>query len=404
MQDNHSKDFDLQLRSMLEDAAVKPSRRVWKGISARLDPAPSPAAGAWGWMKWAGVSLAAAAALAAGIFFSGTQTSIPTINHNQEQALLAQAAEPAGAGSETPAPAVAATEDAVQPAASLPAPRNAAVRQAAGQTAGIPETAAPAQSEELPVSGMAAAQQQEPRQEAAAPGQTGQRGPQTRQQPPVQDPFAEEIPARVRRAGKPRIALYAQGAIGSNDAKSQPAPGTWMAPGKSSGFSELSSSTYGVPFTLGAGVRIYLLPRFAVGTGVDYSLLTRTFTGSFEEVSGSVLHSLQYIGIPLNFSYDLIDSDKIKFYVFAGGEAEFSIANKYRLFANPDIIRSYPVERPQLSVGGGFGVEFRLNRHLGIYLDPGVSYYFPGNQPKSIRTDKPLLLNFDAGLRFNLGR
>jgi hypothetical protein len=38
---------------------------------------------------------------------------------------------------------------------------------------------------------------------------------------------------------------------------------------------------------------------------------------------------------------------------------------------------------------------------VGLYLDPGVNYYFPGNQPRSIRTDKPLLLNFDAGLRFN---
>ena len=56
---------------------------------------------------------------------------------------------------------------------------------------------------------------------------------------------------------------------------------------------------------------------------------------------------------------------------------------------------------PLFSVGAGLGVEFRLGRTLGLYLDPGVNYYFPGNQPRSIRTDKPLMLNFDAGLRFN---
>ena len=59
---------------------------------------------------------------------------------------------------------------------------------------------------------------------------------------------------------------------------------------------------------------------------------------------------------------------------------------------------------PQFSAGAGLGVEFKLTRQIGIYFDPGVNYYFPANQPKSIRTEKPFLLNFDAGVRFNFGR
>ena len=55
----------------------------------------------------------------------------------------------------------------------------------------------------------------------------------------------------------------------------------------------------------------------------------------------------------------------------------------------------------QFSVGAGLGVEFMLSNHLGLYLDPGFNYYFPCNQPRSIRTEKPLMLNFDVGLRFN---
>ena len=64
MQDNHYEEFDRQIRSMLADAGTKPSRRVWKGISARLDAAEAPATSPWAWMKWAGMSLAAAAAIA----------------------------------------------------------------------------------------------------------------------------------------------------------------------------------------------------------------------------------------------------------------------------------------------------------------------------------------------------
>ena len=44
-----------------------------------------------------------------------------------------------------------------------------------------------------------------------------------------------------------------------------------------------------------------------------------------------------------------------------------------------------------------------LSRRLGVYIDPGVRYYFPGQQPKSVRTDNPLLVTFEAGLRFDLG-
>ena len=71
-----------------------------------------------------------------------------------------------------------------------------------------------------------------------------------------------------------------------------------------------------MPFTLGLGVRIYLLPRFSLATGLDYSLLTRSFTGCYEDLSGSVSHTLQYLGIPLNLYYDILSSDKIKFYVY----------------------------------------------------------------------------------------
>jgi hypothetical protein len=56
----------------------------------------------------------------------------------------------------------------------------------------------------------------------------------------------------------------------------------------------------------------------------------------------------------------------------------------------------------QFSAALGVGIEFKLSDKLGLYLDPSVRYYFHGNQPKSIRTDKPFMFTFDAGLRFDL--
>ena len=108
-------DFDLQLRSMLADTEVKPSRRVWKGISAHLDAAQAAQAASWSWMKWAGMSLAAAA-IAAAVLIPGTRKDpIPTnLYNNQEQATLAQAGDPAGAEAvkaDTPAAGLVLTED-----------------------------------------------------------------------------------------------------------------------------------------------------------------------------------------------------------------------------------------------------------------------------------------------------
>lgn len=398
MQDNHFEEFDRQVRSMLADAGAKPPRRVWKGISARLDAASAPAVSPWGWMKWAGMSLAAAAAIAAGVFFSGTRTSIPTIIHNQEQALLAQAGETAGATAQPEAPAAAQAEAEILPRtevsraavrhASQPAARPAAAQVSDAPAQDVPATAAAQPSQAEPVS--------EPGRHTSA--QRADRIPAV----PAADPFAEPESGQKRHNAIPRPALYAQGAVGSNESGPHaPAPGFRAAPGDASGFSELGASTYGVPFTVGLGVRFYVAPRLSIGTGLDYSLLSRTFTGSFEGSSGSVSHTMQYLGIPVHLYYDIISSDRIKFYAFGGGEAEYCISNKYRLFGTPDIVRTPQVSGLQYSVGAGLGVEFRIGGRVGLYIDPGVNYYFNCNQPHNIRTEKPFLLNFDAGLRFN---
>ena len=391
MQDTEFNEFDRQLRSVLADAEVKPSRRVWKGVSARLAADVAPVASPWAWLKWAGVSLAAVAAIAAGIFFSGTRTSIPTINYNQAQAtMLAQTGDAADAPTDVAAPAaVPATHEAGSSApaeVSRPAVRPTLPQRPESRPVEVAEVSGEQPIPETAANPVAVEPQKSP---VSEPGQA------------TVDPFLGLETERT--VSRPRMAFYAQGSVGSNDAHNHPAPPVArMAPGMQDEFVDLgSASTYGVPFTVGLGVRIYVAPRLSIGTGLDYSLLSRTFTGSYLGTSGTVSHTIQYLGVPVRLYYDILTSDRIKFYAYGGGEVEFCLGNSYRLFGAPDIVREYKVNSPLFSVGTGLGVEFRLSRTVGLYLDPGVNYYFPGNQPRSIRTDKPLLLNFDAGLRFN---
>lgn len=399
MQDNRFDEFDLRVRSMFEDAAETPPRRVWKGVSARLDAASAPVAHPWTWMKWAGLTLAAAAAIALGVFLPGTSdTSIPTINHNQQQAQLAQAGDPAAASDNAGAAAVAPAQGIRNTEPARPAQRRT-VQPAAPQqeTVSLPVTGSePAVEQEVAVT-----QPDTPAKEEKGGGKPAS-ATVREDRTPATDPFSTLTPEKPARKAVRRPALYAQGAIGGNESAGRPLPPVaMMAPGASEDFSEQGASSFGIPFTVGLGVRFYVAPRLSVGTGLDYSLLTRTFTGNYGGTSGSVSHTLQYLGVPLNLYYDIIDAEKIKFYAYGGGELEYCISNKYKLFASPDIVRKYPVDKLQYSVGGGLGVEFRVAPHLGLYLDPGLRYYFPCGQPKSIRTEKPFMVNFDAGLRLN---
>ena len=380
-----NKEFDLLVRSMLENAEARPSRGVWKAISSRLDARPQAQPVVWA--RWAAASLALAAALGAALFFRGTSNSSP-IAPERSLALLSTEKQTIKAEFDNAAPLIA-----------LPARQKSVSGDTAETGQAAVETAA----------------------EAIAPKSTGTEGinkPASRKKSKwkkaeqYQDDL-DLLAAADSKKDRRKLSLYAKGSIGGNDSDFRFSPShTAMAPGeKSTGFTELSTSTYGVPLTLGLGVRYHVLPRLSAGTGIDYSLLTRTFTGKYSGISsvtgeeiqeaGNVAHSLQYIGIPLGLYYDLLGTDRLKVYVYGLGEAEYCISSRYTLFAAPNIIRDERVQKLQYSIGGGLGIEFSLSRILGLYVDPGIRYYFPSDQPKSIRTDKPVMISFDAGLRFN---
>jgi len=411
MQEQHQTDFDLLVRSTLENAEVKPSKRVWEGISARLDESSAAAVGRSTpvWYRWAGVSLAAAACVAAGVLFIR-----PTNSENELTLTKIDTPMALAEASYEPTLAKAARKEAATYRISSALEALEAEEAVGGQTLESftaesgSDSAAPVQS------GDTAPAQTESRAESRAEssGAMVADAPET-----ASDPFAameeEDLKQSIRNSHR-RTALYAQGSISGNDsglARIQSRPS--MAPGAgSSGFSELSTSTYGVPFSVGVGARFYFLPKLSLGTGVEYSLLTRTFTGKYTEVdsngnttreeAGDVSHKVQYLGVPLNVYYDLFDAKPLKLYIYGGGSAEACVSNKYTMYANPRVSSSDPVEKLQFSVGVGIGLEFSVAKNLAVYIDPSMRYYFPSDQPKSVRTDKPLMVNLDAGIRFVL--
>lgn len=396
MQKKTDKEFDSIIKSMMGNAQETPPAGIWDSIESRLpQPRKAPAA----WWHWAVPAMALAAAAVSAIFFINKPSAVNTYetekssitaqNPSQQdsrRSLLALSDEqPSSPAPEQPAVQILRSSPEPQPVQDLE-PSDAFMQQAVSQDA------EPSEEEATPV----ATQEQKPADTPIVMEYT-------------QNPFYHhEAETRARRAQ-----MQINGLVGGNESSHMPFSRSFImgtravADPAGTTISENTESTYGIPLTFGLGTRFYLSNRLSLGTGVTYSLLVRSFNGTFidktREVSGDVRHSIQYLGIPLNLYYDILDTDLLQLYLFGGGAAEKAISNKYLIQNGSDPI-NYSTKVPglQWSADLGLGVQFRLANHVGLYLDPSARYYFNSNQPKSIRTRKPFMFGFEAGLRFDL--
>ena len=228
--------------------------------------------------------------------------------------------------------------------------------------------------------------------------------------------FDWEEPEKRRKAGKASIVL--SGDLSSNgDARSISRFHGFRAPAlniQDRTWIEQTGedSRYAIPVSVGIGARYQFARRWSAGTGISYTMLSRTFPGVYcknvggipiDRISTDIRHNIHYIGIPVNIYYDIIDSKRVKFYAYGGGAVDFPVSNVFKVKApTEEIILKEKVKGAQYSVGAGIGVEFMLTKFLGLYLDPGFNYYFKGDQPVSIRTQQPFMMNFELGFRFDI--
>lgn len=409
-----NEDFDLQVRSMMDQAQEPAPAGAWEAISSRLDalaaaglqPAASEATAAaaasarpvrrvW---YWAGAALAMAAAIALGIFFTGTSDNNSNlINISDGDGLVAQevapAAESAQVAESAPVAEVFPAVEAAPAKKVTKAPAEQTARSEKQPVSGTNDEKPDVRSENAPVSGTNAETVQSPVQQSA-PSASG----------PSVDPFAqmafEDSRKPLRRS--PLSLTVSGGSTSNNSGAGNVAMGS---PGKyfQDGITEKSQSSFGIPVIIGLGVKFPINDVLSIGTGLDYSILTRTFEGRY--VDGSIVkdgdfnHTLQYIGIPVDLSLKLLTKDDITLYSTVGAEAEYSFYNKYRLLGT-DTVVGEKVDGLQWSVGGGLGLEFNVSGHFGIFAEPSVKYYFDCGQPKSIRTDKPFQMILRLGARF----
>lgn len=408
MRKDTNKDLDLLFKEGLEDARVKAPRGVWKAVSARLDsaaPAAAAAAQKRSWLVWGAPAFAFAAAAIAAVLYVGTTEK--TIIHSGESIIsvteqqsgpLAEAAVPASEAQ----PVRAASSVGVR-ASFVPKE----IQTPEQITEVLPEPVAQPESSSATTDSDQVSGEGTANVDSAVGGDTKAKEVSEDNQAFWAGIEAEdEAQARKSAAKKShKAAIKAGGLVGVNDSHFNNGPtGPSFSSGYSSGaVTETSVSRYVVPMSFGLSARYHFTDKIALSAGVNWSFLSRDFDGKYKTAEGRFTHNMQYIGIPISVAYEAIDSKTLSFYCYAGGSAEKAISSNYFIYAD-SAAPIYTEKVPSLQYGifGGIGVEFKLSNLLGIYVDPCVKYYFPGDQPKSIRTDKPLSFSFEAGLRFNL--
>lgn len=155
---------------------------------------------------------------------------------------------------------------------------------------------------------------------------------------------------------------------------------------------EVSDIQHHQPISFGLSVRKSLPKGFSVETGLTYTLLS-----SDAKISGSdkkVEQKLHYIGIPVRANWDFLDKRLFTLYVSGGGMFEKCVYGE--LGGEKETVKPL-----QFSVNGAVGAQFNATKRIGIYVEPGVAYFFDdGSEMKTIRKENPFNFNVQAGVRF----
>ena len=251
------------------------------------------------------------------------------------------------------------------------------------------------------------------------------------------DEYLKETPsekARARRSGGFSAGIVAGGAVGGNTSGSKPTAMVMGANPLAAGVtktdwidkdSKASAIVYNqpevqeeyshkIPVKVGLTARYNITGRLGVETGLTYSILSSSVkTGNSETgnnwSSGS--QTLHYLGIPLNISFNILNSRYVNIYLSGGGMMEKSISGNIKTdeyvdgkFARTLTAKISP-KGLQWSVNAAAGIQANILPQLGFFVEPGVSHHFKnGSRVRSIYTDKPTDFSLGFGLRYSFGK
>ena len=177
---------------------------------------------------------------------------------------------------------------------------------------------------------------------------------------------------------------------------SEPSYGNPLDCNPPSFLNEVDHFTHTFPFKGGLSVGIPVSDRLRITTGLEYSLYqTRV---SFTK-SGEKKQAAHYLGVPLRLDGSLASNRWLDVYVGGGVSGDWCVGATH---AGIDI----PRDGFSFSLLGAGGVQFKVTRHLGLYVEPEISWTLPSEKRvlETYRSAHPFLFSVATGLRINLDK
>ena len=166
-----------------------------------------------------------------------------------------------------------------------------------------------------------------------------------------------------------------------------------------------------LPVRIGLNIAYALADRLSLESGVSYTRLSSDMKDgtSTNFISGS--QNLDYVGIPLSLKYKALSYGAFDLYAATGILAEQCVNGKtskdFVIEGNVKKTEQQNIHsRPlQLSANAAVGLQFKIADNIGIYAEPGLSYFFDDNSSlNTIYKEKPLNFNLNIGFRLLLSR
>lgn len=228
--------------------------------------------------------------------------------------------------------------------------------------------------------------------------------------------FSASILANGAGEATGREKIRMSGVLGSNPLEPDASTG-WVDPEFSENGTEMLADNvpeidmeyiHKMPVKIGVAVRYDIGKRFGIETGISYAILNSDIKrGKNLSTWSKGEQTFNYIGIPLNLSFDIFSSRYVDFYVSAGGMMEKAVRGRINLdnYTNGEYVnstkRSIKPKELEWSTNAAVGVQCNILPQLGIFVEPGINYHFKSNaQVKTIYTDKPTNFSIGFGLRW----
>ncbi len=156
---------------------------------------------------------------------------------------------------------------------------------------------------------------------------------------------------------------------------------------------EVVDSEHHLSWSAGISVGKQLNRYLSLESGLVYTYLSSDVTLKQSVRQHQQLH---YLGIPLKLSAIITEEGRWRFYANIGTMLEHSLYGRRGQ-------KNLHLNDWQWSMDGGIGLQYKLTEHMGLYIEPGVNYYFSnGSEVPSLRTESPFTFNLQIGVRFGL--